>query len=83
MHHANINLKKVGTVILISEKPDYKAKNTAKARQYCCECGCKLAGDNVIPKEIEWQQELTFVCPECGAKVEYSYNKAKNLTIMG
>ena len=28
MHHANINLKKVATVILISEKLDYKAKTT-------------------------------------------------------
>ena len=33
MHHANINLKKVVTVILISEKLDYKAKNTAKAKE--------------------------------------------------
>ena len=33
MHHANINLKQVGIVILISEKPDYKAKYTAKAKE--------------------------------------------------
>ena len=60
-----------------------EAKEVNKARKYCCGCGCELKGEDVIPKEIEWQHELSFTCPECGTRIEYSYNKAKNLTVMG
>lgn len=52
-------------------------------RMFCCKCGAKLDQDNIIPKEIEWCHELYFVCPNCKERIEYSYNKAKNMTVMG
>ena len=72
---------------------DYKAKREGiavetskskdKARMYCCRCGCELNKDNIIPKEIEWCHEISFTCPDCDQQVEYSYNKAKNISVMG
>ena len=58
-----------------------KSKDAPRLR--CCKCGCKLDDENLIPKEIEWCNELYFTCPSCNNRIEYSYNKAKNLTVMG
>lgn len=49
----------------------------------CCKCGCKLEDKDIIPKEIEWCNELSFICPSCNEQIDYSYNKAKNMTILG
>lgn len=65
-----------GIIVEISKSKD-------KARKFCCKCGCELKGDNIIPKDIEWCHELSFICPKCNEKIEYSYNKAKNLSVMG
>lgn len=52
-------------------------------RLACCKCGCKLDQENLMPKEIEWCHTLSFVCPNCKEQIDYSYNKAKNMTVMG
>jgi transposase, IS605 OrfB family, central region len=72
---------------------DYKAKREGitvetskskdKPRMCCCRCGCKLDKDNIIPKEIEWCHDISFTCPDCNQQIEYSYNKAKNISVMG
>lgn len=59
------------------------SKSKDASRIACCKCGCKLDEDDIIPKEIEWCHELSFICPSCNEKVEYSYNKAKNISVMG
>ncbi|MCR5293507.1 MAG: hypothetical protein K6E28_11605 [Eubacterium sp.] len=51
-------------------------------RLACCKCGTKLDSENILPKEIEWCHELSFTCPNCKETIEYSYNKAKNMTVM-
>lgn len=53
------------------------------SRIACCKCGCKLDDKDIIPKEIEWCHNISFVCPSCNEQIDYSYNKAKNITVMG
>lgn len=60
-----------------------KSSSKDKPRMQCCFCGEALDKEDIIPKEIEWQNELYFTCPKCGKRIEYSFNKAKNMTVMG
>ena len=60
-----------------------ESKSKDAPRIACCKCGSKLDDDSIIPKEIEWCHELCFTCPDCKETIEYSYNKAKNITVMG
>lgn len=76
----------------LNEFVTYKAKLygiktiTSKSKEIgntCCKCGVVFEKENTLPKEIVWTQEVSFTCPDCGERVEYSFNKAKNLAHMG
>ncbi len=60
-----------------------KSKGKKEIRQGCCKCGCEIGKGHELPKEIEWCNELKFTCPSCGETLDYSYNKAKNIIVMG
>ena len=60
-----------------------KAKEMDRARTSCCKCGCVFDEKTILPEIIEWTSEVYIECPDCHEKIEYSYNKAKNITIFG
>ena len=66
------------------KKKDAKKNETSgNSKLGCCKCGCDIGKDNYLPKEFEWCNSLSFKCPECGEVIDYSYNKAKIMTIKG
>ncbi len=73
-----INYKATGVGISVKE-----SENPVNVRMCCCKCGCKLEKENIFPVQFEWCNEFSFTCPNCDNKIEYSYNKAKNMTVMG
>ena len=60
-----------------------KSTGRNETRTCCCKCGCQMNRENIIPKEFEWCHEISFVCPDCEEQIDYSYNKAKNIIVMG
>ena len=38
---------------------------------------------HTIDYELRISHEIHFTCPSCGETIDYSYNKAKNMTVMG
>lgn len=60
-----------------------KSKTGKEIRLECCKCGCEIGKENNLPKEFEWCKSLSFKCPCCSEKIDYSYNKAKNMTTKG
>lgn len=65
---------------------DKKKNNNKKdkfSKYVCCKCGCKLEKDNILPDNIVWCNEISFVCPNCNEQIDYSYNKAKLMTVLG
>lgn len=60
-----------------------KAKEMDKARTSCCKCGCVFDDKTILPESTEWTSEVYIECPNCHEQIEYSYNKAKNITIFG
>ena len=67
---------------------EYKAKqygievlNDTCENICCCQCGQILEKENVLPPEIEWTCSLSFTCSACQQSIDYSYNKAKNLSM--
>ena len=60
-----------------------KSTGKKETRLGCCRCGCEIGKENELPKEIEWCHELRFTCPSCKENLDYSYNKAKNIIVMG
>ena len=62
---------------------DTDTATSAELRKICCKCGCKLDESVILPEKIEWTNELYFTCPECKEKIEFSYNKAKVMSMKG
>ena len=51
----------------------------------CYICGCAIKDENrqKVTKEDEWTSEQYFTCSNCDKLIEYSYNKAKNMSLLG
>lgn len=55
-----------------------KAENVGKI---CAKCGAEINIE--IPDDYKWQNSIVYNCPKCNKLIEYSYNKAKNMSVMG
>lgn len=49
----------------------------------CCMCGKEIKREDILPEKIVWANAVSFTCPHCGNHLDYSFNKAKNMTTMG
>ena len=59
---------------------------TGKSKQEglcCCKCGIPFEKKDILPENLVWSEQISFTCSECGKTVDYSFNKAKNLAVIG
>jgi len=70
-----------GITVNMAESSYKDDSESIKAGDVCCKCGaiCKQP----FPKEFSWTSTFNFVCTECGESTEYSYNKAKVISVRG
>lgn len=78
----------IEVIMSSSEKKSKRKKKeqesgTMNINNTCCKCGCLMEPKDILPKDMVWCNEIHFTCPSCGETIDYSYNKAKNMTVMG
>ena len=61
-----------------------KADATSEILKMCCECGNVIEDlDSQWLNQKTYTDDLSFVCPCCNKTINFRYNKAKNLALLG
>lgn len=71
--------------IEVKTEKNVKEDDTDKIRTKCHICGFAIRDKDrqKVSKVDEWISEQYFTCPNCDNLIEYSYNKAKNMSLLG